>query len=109
MNTRHFVLYATTLLGVSNDGRVVKLGRHSAGFSSMRGADRITVMPNVIARICFALGVVGLSLGLSGCGYNTIPTLQEQAKARWADVQNQYQRRADLIPRRWHLLLIFLH
>jgi len=64
----------------------------------MRGADRITVMPNVIARICFVLGVLGLSLGLSGCGYNTIPTLQEQAKARWADVQNQYQRRADLIP-----------
>src|SRR5215831_3811364 len=35
---------------------------------------------------------------LSGCGYNTIPTLQEQAKASWSDVQNQYQRRADLIP-----------
>jgi LemA protein len=39
-----------------------------------------------------------MALGLSGCGYNTIPTLEEQAKARWADVQNQYQRRADLIP-----------
>ena len=35
---------------------------------------------------------------LSGCGYNTIPTYEEQAKARWADVQNNYQRRADLIP-----------
>jgi LemA protein len=35
---------------------------------------------------------------LAGCGYNTIPTLDEQAKARWSDVQNQYQRRADLIP-----------
>ncbi len=44
----------------------------------------------------FALALV--SLGLAGCGYNTIPTLEEQAKARWADVQNQYQRRADLIP-----------
>jgi LemA protein len=44
------------------------------------------------------LAVVLLALGLSGCGYNTIPTLEEQAKARWADVQNQYQRRADLIP-----------
>ena len=39
-----------------------------------------------------------LGLALSACGYNTIPTLEEQAKARWADVQNQYQRRADLIP-----------
>ena len=45
----------------------------------------------VIAVIC----VAGI---LSGCGYNTIPTLEEQAKARWSDVQNQYQRRADLIP-----------
>jgi hypothetical protein len=43
-------------------------------------------------------GLVGLGLTLSGCGYNTIPTLEEQAKARWSDVQNQYQRRADLIP-----------
>ena len=39
-----------------------------------------------------------LGLVLSACGYNTIPTLEEQAKAQWADVQNQYQRRADLIP-----------
>jgi LemA protein len=44
------------------------------------------------------LAIILLGLGLSGCGYNTIPTLEEQAKARWADVQNQYQRRADLIP-----------
>jgi LemA protein len=44
----------------------------------------------------FAAVLLGLSL--SGCGYNTIPTLEEQAKARWGDVQNQYQRRADLIP-----------
>ena len=33
-----------------------------------------------------------------GCGVNSIPTAEENAKARWADVQNQYQRRADLIP-----------
>ena len=55
-------------------------------------------MPNVISRTCFALTIIGLSFALSACGYNTIPTLQEQAKARWSDVQNQYQRRADLIP-----------
>ncbi|MGA3339842.1 MAG: LemA family protein [Methylocella sp.] len=47
-------------------------------------------------RAFFALVLLGLSV--SGCGYNTIPTLEEQAKAKWADVQNQYQRRADLIP-----------
>jgi LemA protein len=49
-------------------------------------------------RIGLALAVVGIGLTLSACGYNTIPTLEEQAKARWSDVQNQYQRRADLIP-----------
>jgi LemA protein len=35
---------------------------------------------------------------LAGCGLNTIPAAEENAKAKWADVQNQYQRRADLIP-----------
>jgi LemA protein len=35
---------------------------------------------------------------LAGCGINTIPTKEERAKAAWADVQNDYQRRADLIP-----------
>ena len=35
---------------------------------------------------------------LAGCGINTIPTKEEAAKARWADVENNYQRRADLIP-----------
>jgi LemA protein len=49
-------------------------------------------------RIAKAVALVSISLTLSACGYNTIPTLQEQAKARWSDVQNQYQRRADLIP-----------
>ena len=39
-----------------------------------------------------------IAASLSGCGYNTIPTLEENAKAKWADVQSQYQRRADLIP-----------
>ena len=42
--------------------------------------------------------LAALTLAVSGCGYNTIPTLEEQAKAKWGDVQNQYQRRADLIP-----------
>ena len=35
---------------------------------------------------------------LSGCGINNIPTYDEQVKAAWAQVENQYQRRADLIP-----------
>jgi LemA protein len=56
------------------------------------------MMSGLFSRVGMLLAVVGLGLAVSGCGYNTIPTLQEQAKARWADVQNQYQRRADLIP-----------
>ena len=52
----------------------------------------------IVSRIRTALAIVAVGLALSACGYNTIPTLEEQAKARWADVQNQYQRRSDLIP-----------
>ena len=39
-----------------------------------------------------------LSLVLASCGINNVPTLEERAKASWGEVQNQYQRRADLIP-----------
>ncbi|KQU53403.1 LemA family protein [Bosea sp. Leaf344] len=39
-----------------------------------------------------------LGLALAGCGVNNVPTLEERAKAAWSEVQNQYQRRADLIP-----------
>src|SRR3982750_188763 len=56
------------------------------------GADMATTR----IRTLIAVGL--LSLTVSACGYNTIPTLEEQAKAKWADVQNNYQRRADLIP-----------
>ena len=44
------------------------------------------------------LTAVLLGLTVSACGYNRIPTAEEQAKAKWADVQNNYQRRSDLIP-----------
>lgn len=42
--------------------------------------------------------VVMMALPLAACGLNSVPTAEEAAKARWADVQNEYQRRADLIP-----------
>jgi LemA protein len=38
------------------------------------------------------------AVSLSGCGVNSIPTAEEEAKAKWADVQAAYQRRANLIP-----------
>ncbi|MEN9874907.1 MAG: hypothetical protein RL186_1804, partial [Pseudomonadota bacterium] len=43
-----------------------------------------------------ALGLAATSV--ASCGYNTIPTQEEAAKASWAEVQTQYQRRADLVP-----------
>jgi LemA protein len=45
-----------------------------------------------------AVAVLLVATLLSGCGINVIPTLEEQAKAQWSQVQNQYQRRAELIP-----------
>jgi len=42
--------------------------------------------------------IVLAPLLIAGCGVNTIPTKDEKAKAAWAEVQNQYQRRSDLIP-----------
>src|SRR5678810_1073470 len=55
-------------------------------------------MTMTMAHIRSLIFVVFTGLTVAGCGYNNIPTLEEQAKAKWADVQNNYQRRADLIP-----------
>jgi len=49
-------------------------------------------------RLLAWLAVLGASIWLSGCGYNTIQSQDEQIKAAWSEVVNQYQRRADLIP-----------
>jgi LemA protein len=44
------------------------------------------------------LALATLASMLAGCGVNKIPTLDEQVKAAWSQVENQYQRRADLVP-----------
>ncbi len=49
-------------------------------------------------RIRGALLALLATLALSGCGYNSFQQLDEQVKAAWSEVLNQYQRRADLIP-----------
>jgi len=61
-------------------------------------AQQEAVMNALISRIRTVFVAVLLSLTVSACGYNIIPTDEEMAKAKWADVQNNYQRRADLIP-----------
>jgi LemA protein len=55
-------------------------------------------MPGSMSRIRAVFVLLLLGSVVSACGYNAIPTQEEQAKAKWADVQNNYQRRADLIP-----------
>jgi LemA protein len=62
---------------------------------------RISTMPfpSSAARRLRAAGLALLAaLGLAGCGYNNFQSLDEQVKAGWAEVLNQYQRRADLVP-----------
>lgn len=50
-------------------------------------------------RAAFRGGILALAvLALAGCGINSVPAAEEEAKARWADVQSAYQRRADLVP-----------
>lgn len=53
-------------------------------------------MTRAVSRLGLAL--VPAVLALSGCGVNSVPTAEENAKAKWANVQADYQRRADLIP-----------
>lgn len=53
---------------------------------------------NIDRRFSLALLAPVAAIAVSGCGINSVPTAQEEAKAKWADVQTQYQRRADLIP-----------
>jgi LemA protein len=49
-------------------------------------------------RMSAVFAALAAAMVLSGCGINSIPTEDEKVKAAWGDVQNQYQRRADLIP-----------
>ena len=55
-------------------------------------------MAKFIPRMRAFAAAILLGLTVAGCGYNNIPTLEETAKAQWAEVQNQYQRRTDLVP-----------
>ena len=52
----------------------------------------------LLTRLTLSAALLGALLSLSGCGINNIPRLDQQVKASWAEVQNEYQRRADLVP-----------
>jgi len=49
-------------------------------------------------KLMLKLAGLALVLSLTGCGYNTFQSLDEEVKADWSEVLNQYQRRADLVP-----------
>jgi len=52
----------------------------------------------VFKKIPAALAIVAVATMLSACGVNNIPTYEQNAKAKWSEVLNQYKRRADLVP-----------
>jgi LemA protein len=52
----------------------------------------------MVTRTLLGSFLLAIVLGLSGCGYNAIQAQDEQVKASWSEVLNQYQRRADLVP-----------
>jgi LemA protein len=74
--------------------------RRTSGKNFQRGFVTMTTMilPRTLRAAFTAVILIAASAILSGCGFNTIPTAEEQAKAAWSQVLNQYQRRADLIP-----------
>lgn len=56
------------------------------------------MLGQAIRRITTASAIVLMAVALNGCGVNNIPTYQQSAKAKWSEVLNQYERRADLVP-----------
>src|SRR5271156_2888253 len=62
-----------------------------------RGAGSLHLTSTFSRLRALAVAVL-IGFAVSSCGYNNIPTLEEAAKAQWAEVENQYQRRSDLIP-----------
>jgi LemA protein len=55
-------------------------------------------LPRLGRNLALAAVMLWTAVAVAGCGVNNIPTYEEQAKASWAEVQNNYKRRADLIP-----------
>jgi LemA protein len=55
-------------------------------------------MIHPLRRSASIAAAIGLAVMLSACGINNIPSYEQNAKAKWAEVQSQYKRRADLVP-----------
>jgi LemA protein len=72
------------------------IGDRAMGWSLTKMRAVLSFVRFPFVRLPFVAVLLGLLV--SGCGINTIPTAEESAKAKWSDVLNQYQRRAELIP-----------
>src|SRR5206468_3911526 len=83
-------------------GRPVLRGAHHESVETGRQHPQLIVVgsnrENLMKRFLAMAFLLVISFGLAGCGYNTLQTRDEQIKAAWAEVLNQYQRRADLVP-----------
>jgi LemA protein len=64
----------------------------------VRAGEGHAVLIRSFSRVAAAIVIVIVAAGLSGCGVNNIPTYEQNAKAKWSEVLNQYKRRADLVP-----------
>ncbi len=58
----------------------------------------ILSLPRLGRQAVVLAAILWTAVAVAGCGVNNIPSYEEQAKAAWAEVQNNYKRRADLIP-----------
>jgi len=56
------------------------------------------MLSSILKRTGLLAAFAGILIGLSGCGINDVPTQDEQVKASWSQVLNEYKRRTDLIP-----------
>lgn len=76
-------------------------GGNCVGVSIAAHSEKATMISSLFAPFsnarAFVLALIA-AVSLSGCGYNNFQSLDEQVKASWAEVLNQYQRRSDLIP-----------
>ena len=72
--------------------------RNALWLSPYREAGFVEDLIVIDRRLAFALMTPIAAVSLAGCGINSVPTAEEAAKAKWADVQSNYQRRANLIP-----------
>src|ERR1700712_1494536 len=116
LNSVSMVIFGRSLhLSREFFARPVGAGKHGGGAWSLNARDaalhsrrRFTrrrherepyqMSRSLAARAARLAVVVLAAAGLAGCGVNTVPTSEENAKAKWADVESAYQRRADLVP-----------